>query len=71
MKIIHYIPSIDRTAGGTSTYMQVLAKGLGELAEVHIITHASENPLVMENCKVHYVHNYQPFSYSWKMTIAF
>ena len=35
MKIIHYIPSIDRTAGGTSTYMQVLAKGLGEIAEVH------------------------------------
>lgn len=71
MKIVHYIPSIDRTAGGTSTYMQVLTKGLGEIAEVHIITHASENPLVMENCTVHYVHNYQPFSYSWKMTIAF
>ena len=32
MKIIHYIPSIDRTAGGTSFYMQVLGKGLGELA---------------------------------------
>lgn len=71
MKIVHYIPSIDRTAGGTSTYMQVLAKGLGEIAEVHIITHASENPLVMKNCTVHYVHNYQPFSYSWKITIAF
>lgn len=61
MKIIHYIPSIDRTAGGTSTYMQVLAKGLGELAEVHIITHASENPLAMENCMVHYVPEYNPF----------
>lgn len=71
MKIVHYIPSIDRTAGGTSTYMQMLAKGLGEISEVHIITHASENPLVMENCTVHYVHNYQPFSYSWKITIAF
>lgn len=71
MKIVHYIPSIDRTAGGTSTYMQMLAKGLGEIAEVHIITHASENPLVMKNCTVHYVHNYQPFSYSWKITIAF
>ena len=71
MKIVHYIPSIDRTAGGTSTYMQVLAKGLGEIAEVHIITHASENPLVMENCKVYYVHNYQPLSYSWNTSIAF
>lgn len=71
MKIVHYIPSIDRTAGGTSTYMQVLAKGLGEIAEVHIITHASENPLVMENCTVHFVHNYQPLSYSWNTSIAF
>lgn len=71
MKIVHYIPSIDRTAGGTSTYMQVLAKGLGEIAEVHIITHVSENPLVMENCTVHYVHNYQPLSYSWNTSIAF
>lgn len=71
MKIVHYIPSIDRTAGGTSTYMQVLAKGLGEIAEVHIITHASANPLVMENCTVHYVNNYQPLSYSWNTSIAF
>lgn len=64
MKIVHYIPSIDRTAGGTSTYMQVLAKGLGELSEVHIITHASENPLVMENCTVHYVPEYNPYQTS-------
>ena len=70
MKIIHYIPSIDRTAGGTSTYMQVLAKGLGELAEVHIITHASENPLAMENCMVHYVPEYNPFKGTWRKKVA-
>lgn len=70
MKIIHYIPSIDRTAGGTSTYMQVLAKGLGELVEVHIITHASENPLAMENCMVHYVPEYNPFKGSWRKRVA-
>ena len=70
MKIIHYIPSIDRTAGGTSTYMQVLAKGLGELAEVHIITHASENPLAMENCMVHYVPEYNPFKGDWRKSVA-
>ena len=70
MKIIHYIPSIDRTAGGTSTYMQVLAKGLGELAEVHIITHASENPLTMENCTVHYVPEYNPFRRHWTKLVA-
>lgn len=70
MKIIHYIPSIDRTAGGTSTYMQVLAKGLGELAEVHIITHTSENPLAMENCMVHYVPEYNPFKGSWRKRVT-
>lgn len=70
MKIIHYIPSIDRTAGGTSTCMQVLAKGLGELAEVHIITHASENPLAMENCTVHYVSEYNPFKGAWRKRVA-
>lgn len=70
MKIIHYIPSIDRTAGGTSTYMQVLAKGLGELAEVHIITHASENPLAMGNCTVHYVPEYNPFKGSWRKRVT-
>lgn len=70
MKIIHYIPSIDRTAGGTSTYMQALAKGLGEIAEVHIITHASENPLMMENCKVHYVPEYTPFNGAWRKRVA-
>lgn len=70
MKIIHYIPSIDRTAGGTSTYMQVLAKGLGELAEVHIITHTSENPLAMENCMVHYVPEYNPFKGAWRKKVA-
>lgn len=70
MKIVHYIPSIDRTAGGTSTYMQVLAKGLGELAEVHIITHVSKNPLAMENCMVHYVPEYNPFKGAWRKRVA-
>ena len=66
MKVIHYIPSIDRIAGGTSTYMQVLAKGLGELAEVHIITHASENPLPIENCMIHNVSGYNPLNGRFK-----
>ena len=70
MKIIHYIPSIDRTWGGTSTYMQVLAKPLGELADVHILTHASENPLSMENCKVHDIPRFRPFSGTWKKTVV-
>lgn len=70
MKIIHYIPSIDRMAGGISTYMRVLAKPLGTMAEVHIMTHASENPLPMENCKVHDIPRYRPFSGVWKKAVV-
>ena len=66
MKIIHYIPSIDRTWGGTSTYMQLLAKPLGRLAEVHILTHSSPNPLHMAGCTVHFIPRYRPLSASWR-----
>lgn len=69
MKIIHYIPNIDRTWGGTSTYMQVLGKELGKLAEVHIITHSSENPLPIDNCKMHYVSGYNPLKGSFKIEV--
>ena len=70
MKIIHYIPSIDRIAGGTSTYMQVLGKELGKLAEVHIITHASENPLPISNCEIHYVSVYNPINGRFKNEVS-
>ena len=33
MKILHYIPSIDRTSGGVGTYMQLLTAELGKLVE--------------------------------------
>lgn len=68
MRIIHYIPSIDRTAGGTSTYMQLLAKELGKIAEVHILTHESEMPLPMENCRVHIIPSWS-IATSWKHNI--
>lgn len=55
MKIIHYIPSIDRTSGGTTTYLQLLAKELGRLTELHIVSHESGNSVELENCQVHYI----------------
>lgn len=70
MKIIHYIPSIDRIAGGTSTYMQVLGKELGKLAEVHIITHASEIPLPISNCEIHNVSVYNPINGRFKNEVS-
>ena len=70
MKIVHYIPSIDRSWGGTSTYMQLLANPLGKMTELHILTHLSENPLQMKNCKVHFIPRYLPFSSTWKNAVA-
>lgn len=52
MKIIHFIPSIDRTAGGTTSYMQLLAKELGKLCELYIVTAPSANPVEMENAQI-------------------
>lgn len=69
MVVLHYIPSIDQSSGGTSTYMQVLGKELGKLAEVHIITHSSENPLPIDNCKIHYVSGYNPLKGSFKIEV--
>lgn len=70
MRIIHYIPSIDRAWGGTSTYMQLLAKPLGKPAEVHILTHQSDNPLKMENCEVHFIPRYRPLSKAWEKAVV-
>lgn len=55
MKIIHYIPSLDRSCGGTTTYMQLLGEKLGLLSEVHIVTHHSPNPVEINHCDIHYV----------------
>lgn len=55
MRIIHYISSLDRAAGGTAAYMQLLAKELGKLVELHIITFNTKDPLPLENCEIHEV----------------
>ncbi|HCN53917.1 MAG TPA: glycosyl transferase [Prevotella sp.] len=53
MIILHYIPSIDRSSGGIGSYMQLLAKELGKIVELHVATHQSAHPLDLENCVVH------------------
>jgi len=55
MKIVHYIPSLDRSSGGTTAYMQLLANALGKLVELYIVSHASENVVEMPNCKIHFI----------------
>lgn len=67
MTILHYIPSIDRTSGGVGAYMQLLTVELGKLVDLHVVTHREENPLELENCKVHFIRkNNNPFSSSGK-----
>jgi hypothetical protein len=55
MKILHYIPSIDHSAGGTATYMQLLAKELGKFVDLHIVTYRSKRPVTIENAHIHYL----------------
>jgi glycosyltransferase involved in cell wall biosynthesis len=55
MKILHYIPSIDHSSGGTTTYMQLLAKALGKLVDIHIVTHLTKQPVTIENAQIHYL----------------
>ncbi len=55
MKIIHYIPSINKRDGGTTAYMQLLSKSLGTLVQLHIVTHRSDNDVEIEYATVHYI----------------
>ncbi len=55
MKVIHFVAAIDRSLGGVSIYMQLLAKELGKLVDLHVVTHGSSNPVKIENATVHYV----------------
>ena len=54
MKIIHYIPSIDRSSGGTTEYVRLLAEKLGGQSELHVVTHISQHPAEMGQCLVLY-----------------
>lgn len=55
MKILHYIPSIDRVSGGVGAYMQLLAKELGKQVELHVVTHRSSNMLEIPNTTLHFI----------------
>ncbi len=55
MRVLHYIPSIDRASGGVGFYMQLLAKELGLLVDLHVATVKSDNELELENSTIHYI----------------
>ncbi len=73
IKVIHYIPSLDRTWGGTAFYMQLLSKELGLLTELHIASHGSDNELPMDNGIVHRLPSWKsPLSlkHSWQELLS-
>ena len=55
MKVIHFVTAIDRSLGGVSMYMQLLAKDLGKLVDLLVVTRKTGNPLRLENCRVAYL----------------
>lgn len=65
MKIVHYIPSIDVSSGGVGAYMQSLALELGDLVELHVVTHRSGHELDLVNCKIHYI----PANWMWLLSV--
>jgi len=73
MKVIHYIPSLDRSSGGTTAYMQLLTKELGRLVELYVVSHASENPVVMDNCEVYFIpefRNFMEMKRQWRILLT-
>lgn len=55
MKILYYVPSIDKTSGGIATFIQPLSRELGKLCELHIATHRTENMVSLDNCELHFL----------------
>lgn len=52
MKIIHFIFSINKKAGGTATYLQLLTSEITKYHDVIIVTGKSDDPLDFPNCKI-------------------
>lgn len=55
MKVLHYIPTIGKSGGGVSTYLQILTQSLGQFVNLHIVTRISKDDLALENCTIHYI----------------
>lgn len=73
LKVIHFITAIDRSLGGVSIYMQLLAKELGKLVDLTVVTRPTSNPLHLENCNVIYLpypmSKLHEFTKQWKLIL--
>jgi glycosyltransferase involved in cell wall biosynthesis len=54
MKVIHYIDSIDKTAGGTTEYMRLLGNALKSNIDLVVATGISDSPIALEGIKIQF-----------------
>jgi glycosyltransferase involved in cell wall biosynthesis len=54
MKVLHFITSIDKTAGGTTVYMQLLSTELKSLVDLVVVTGLSPNPVYLKDVQVQF-----------------
>ncbi|MCQ2203679.1 MAG: glycosyltransferase [Bacteroidales bacterium] len=55
MKILHYLPDIDKSSGGVLSYIQILAKSLDSNVDLHIVTCHTDDEMPVDNCEIHYI----------------
>jgi glycosyltransferase involved in cell wall biosynthesis len=54
MKIVHYIDSIDKTAGGTTEYMRLLGNTLKSNLDLVVATGLSDSPITIEGVRIQF-----------------
>lgn len=54
MKVIHFIAAIDKTAGGTTAYMQLLSAELKNWIELVVVAGTSPTPVDLTGVRVHF-----------------
>lgn len=54
MKVIHYIDTIDKTAGGTTEYMRLLANAIKSKVDLVVATGLSESPIALQGIKIQF-----------------
>ena len=52
MKVVHYIASIDKSAGGTTEYMRLLSKALNKDTSFIIATGISAQPINIDGVSI-------------------
>lgn len=55
MKILHYLPDIDKSSGGVMSYIQTLTESLGQSVDLHVLTCHTKDEMKVTNCNLHYL----------------